>query len=362
MIDPGEPEIGEGEPPQTPHRLVRGDPPGSHVLQQRPKRDLVHRAITILPGVERSPRIAFLGPAGTFTEEALLSQPDWASAELVDYPTQPEVLVAVASGEVDLGFVPIENSIEGTVNATVDTLVFDTDLRVQREVVLDVQLHLLAPGGTALSDVSKVISYPHATAQCRGFLSKVLPAAEVVASNSTADAVRQAAESGDGSTAALGPALAAKLYGLEAIVEDVQDHENNQTRFVAVAREGIPAPTGHDRTSIACFQRANRPGSLHAILGQFAARSINLSKLESRPTKQALGEYCFLIDLEGHIDDEMVADCLRDLHAQLADVKFLGSYPVAGERGAARRRDAEEAWKAADDWISSLRREIRRLP
>jgi prephenate dehydratase len=362
VVDSGKSEVGERQAPEAPHGFVRAEGPGPHVLDKPPQADLVHMTVTILPGVARSTRIGFLGPAGTFTEEALLSQPDWVSAELVAYATQPEVLMAVASDDVELGFVPIENSIEGTVNATVDTLVFETDLRIQREVVLDVQLHLLARSGASLADVTRVISYPHASAQCRGFLSKVLPAVDVVAANSTADAVRQAGEAPDQVTAALGPALAGKLYGLDVLVEGVQDHENNQTRFVAVAGSGIPAPTGHDRTSIACFQRADRPGSLHAILGQFAARSINLSKLESRPTKQALGDYCFLIDLEGHIDDEMVADCLRDLHAQLADVKFLGSYPAAGEHGAARRRDAEEAWKAADDWITSLQAEIRRLP
>jgi prephenate dehydratase len=186
----------------------------------------------------------------------------------------------------------------------------------------------------------------------------VLPGAEVLAANSTADAARQVGEGGSPDTAALAPALAAKLYGLEVLESDVEDHQDNQTRFVVVARAGIPAPTGHDRTSIVCYQQADRPGSLHAILGQFAARNLNLTKLESRPTKRALGDYCFIIDLEGHVDDEVVADCLRDLHAQLAGVKFLGSYPAAGEHGPARRRDAEAAWRSADAWIASLRDQI----
>src|SRR5205823_4757632 len=123
--------------------------------------------------------------------------------------------------------------------------------------------------------------------------------------------------------------LAGKLYGLEVLAADVEDHPDNATRFVVVSRPdaGIPPPTGHDRTSIVCFQHADRPGSLHAILGQFSARNLNLTKLESRPTKRSLGEYCFIIDLEGHVDDEVVADCLRDLHAQLESLKFLGSYP-----------------------------------
>jgi prephenate dehydratase len=202
------------------------------------------------------------------------------------------------------------------------------------------------------------VSFPHASAQCRAFLARELPGAEVLAANSTADAARQLGEGGAPATAALAPALAAKLYGLEVLEPNVEDHHDNQTRFVVVASSGIPAPTGHDRTSIVCYQQADRPGSLHAILGQFAARSLNLTKLESRPTKRALGDYCFIIDLEGHVDDEVVADCLRDLHAQLAGVKFLGSYPAAGEHGPARRRDAEAAWRSADAWIASLRGQI----
>ena len=121
----------------------------------------------------------------------------------------------------------------------------------------------------------------------------------------------------------------------------MEDHPDNQTRFVALAPSGIPAPTGHDKTSIVCFQREDRPGSLHAILSEFAARSINLTKLESRPTKRGLGDYCFLIDLSGHLAHEVVADCLRVLHAELAGVKFLGSYPAAGEHGPAARQQAE---------------------
>ncbi|MBV8387507.1 MAG: prephenate dehydratase [Acidimicrobiia bacterium] len=305
-------------------------------------------------------RIAFLGPAGTFTEEALLSQPDLAEAELVPMPSFPDVLRATADGDVDYGFVALENSIEGTVRLVMDLLVFEHELLIQREVVLPIRQNLLAPPGLALSDVRRVVSFPDALAQCRDFFERELPGAEIVAANSTAEAVQLVASERPSGTAALGTALAAKLYGLEVIAADVEDSAENMTRFVLVAREAIPPITGHDKTSIVCFQQADRPGSLHGILGQFTARNINLTRLASRPTKKALGEYCFIIDLEGHVDDEIVADCLRDLHAQLKNVKFLGSYPAASEHGPAVRRDAEAKWKAADDWIASLRQQVRR--
>ena len=315
------------------------------------------------PPAGLTPRIGFLGPGGTFTEEALLSEPDYGRAEVIPFGSLVEVLDSVQEGRVDLGFVPLENAIEGTVRDIIDSLVFDFDLRIQREVVLDIHLHLMAPPGTSLGDVERVASIPMATAQCRAFLNEKLPSVEVLATNSTAEAARLVGEHDPAMssrpTAAIAPRLAATLYGLEILVEDVEDHPDNQTRFVSLARTGIPAPTGHDRTSIACFQSADHPGSLHAILGQFSARNINLSKLESRPTKQALGDYCFIIDFEGHIADAVVADCLRDLHAGLAGVKFLGSYPAAGPAATALRREAETSWNEAAAWVDSLAAEVR---
>jgi prephenate dehydratase len=302
--------------------------------------------------------VAYFGPAATFTQEALLSQPDLAGADLRPLPTITAVLEAVAGGDVDLGFVPIENGIEGTVSATIDGLIFDVDLYIQREVVMDIHLHLMARPMTGLRDITSVSSYPHALAQCQKFLARELPEAEQVAANSTADAARVLGTSDSGGGAAIAPRLAAETYGLVILCEDVEDHADNQTRFVVVARRRVPRPTGHDKTSIVCFQRADVPGSLHGILGQFAARNINLSKLESRPTKQGLGDYCFVIDLGGHVGDEIIADCLRDLHATLADVKFLGSYPAAGEHSAAVREQADAAWQAADDWLRGVRSSI----
>ena len=300
-------------------------------------------------------RIGFLGPHGTFTEQALLTQSDLATEELVPIATIPEVLVATERGEVDLGFVPIENSIEGTVNVSLDTLAFETSLLIQREVVINIQLNLLAPPGTALADVRTVLSMPVATAQCRAFLASALPTAQVVPANSTADAARLVGETMEAGVAAIGPALAGQLYGLDVLATDVEDHPENQTRFLVVARSGVPAPTGHDKTTIVCFQPTDRPGSLLGILQEFAARAINLTKLESRPTKKGLGHYCFMIDLEGHVSDAVVGDCLRELKAMLEDVRFLGSYPAAGEHGDGIRRDADAAWRAADAWLTEVR-------
>ncbi len=307
-------------------------------------------------------RIGFLGPEGTFTEEALLGQADLARAEPVAFATLVEVLEAVRLGEVDAGFVPLENAIEGTVRDILDSLIFDFDLRIQREVVLDIHLHLMARPGTTLEEVTRVASIPVASAQCRTFLQESLPNATMLATASTAEAARLLG-AGDPilvaqPTAAIAPRLAAELYGLDILAEAVEDHPDNQTRFVVVTNRGIPAPTGHDRTSIACFQRTDRPGSLYEILGQFAARNINLSKLESRPTKKALGDYCFIIDFDGHIANPVVADCLRDLRANLAGMKFLGSYPAAGEAGEAIRQKVDNAQREAADWVSGLLEEL----
>jgi prephenate dehydratase len=299
--------------------------------------------------------VAYFGPPATFTQEALLTQSDLAVTELVPLGSITSVLEAVAKGEVHQGFVPIENAIEGTVSATIDGLIHDVELYVQREVVMDIHLHLMARPGVELADVTTVSSYPHALAQCQKYLAKTLPGAEQRAANSTADAARVLGSSDSVEGAAIAPRLAAERYGLVILAEDVEDHPDNQTRFVLVARDRVPRATGHDKTSIVCFQRADHPGSLHGILGQFSARNINLTKLESRPTKQGLGDYCFVIDLSGHLGDEVVADCLRDLHAGLAGVKFLGSYPAAGEHGEQQRRQADAAWQAADDWLHTLR-------
>ena len=308
--------------------------------------------------VPAATRIGFMGPHGTFTEQALLGQPDLAAADTHPFDSIPDVLNGLVTGDVDLGFVPIENAIEGAVNVTQDTLAFDLDVRIQREVVLDVQLNLLALPGTQLTDIHTVVSFPVAVAQCRSFLREQLPDAEIQAATSTAEAARQVGEQRLEGVATISNPLAAELYGLEAVAEAVEDHTGNQTRFLLLAREGVPAPTGHDKTSVVVFQRANEPGSLLAILNEFAARNIDLSRLESRPTRRVLGDYCFLLDFEGHIGDEVVADCLRDLKMKQGDIKFLGSYPAAGHQGEQVRRDSNANWRNAASWVEELRDEI----
>lgn len=305
-----------------------------------------------------TPTLAYLGPVGTFTEQAVLSQPDLAAMDLVRFGSIVEVLRAVENAAVDYGFAAIENMIEGAVNATIDTLAFDADLLIQREVVMNVNLNLLVQPGVTLDDIEHVRSMPVAYAQCRRYLADNLSKASIEATNSTADAARELADSQRTDTAAIAPQRSAEVYGLEILAADIEDHPENQTRFVLVGRDGITAPTGHDKTSIVIYQRADEPGSLVAILSEFAARNINLNKLESRPTRTGLGDYCFLIDCEGHIADQVVGDALRNIQMKHGRVKFLGSYPSA--YGTAEEQESNRAGVAEGDrWLDELRAQIR---
>ena len=298
-------------------------------------------------------RVGYLGPEGLFSHQAVNSL---ISAESVAYPSIEDLLGAVAVGSLDHALVPIENSLEGTVSATIDGLVFDYDLVILQEIVLPIHLHLLARPDVALEDVKSVRSYVHALAQVRSFVHE--RGLETVQTTSTSQAARDVSESGE-PWGAVGSALAGELFGLKVVAADIEDHPDNATRFVLVGRDDVAAPTGHDRTTIVCFQDADRPGSLYAMLGRFAARDINLTKLESRPTKQALGDYCFVIEFEGHVADDVVADCLADLQAHLTRVKFLGSYPVTGEGASDRREEVAEARRSAAAWIESIRGRVR---
>jgi prephenate dehydratase len=271
------------------------------------------------------PRYAFLGPAGTFSEEALLSL---GIDGLDPYPcvSIDEVFEAVERGQADGGVVPIENSVEGSVPATLDALAFETSLEIQGELVVDIHHALILAPGADLAGVATVVSHPQATGQCRRWLSRNLPGRTVLAANSTAEAVQRAV--GDPTVAAVGTRLAAELYGGEIVEPAIEDYAGNQTRFVVIGR-GLRPRTGDDKTSLALFLKADKPGALLMILSEFAYGEINLTKIQSRPTKRALGDYMFFVDLEGHVEDQHVRTALDCLRLKLRDVKVLGSYPRA---------------------------------
>ncbi|MBN1289249.1 MAG: prephenate dehydratase [Actinobacteria bacterium] len=272
------------------------------------------------------PRIGYLGPQGTFTQEALNKSVFSDYDETVSYSTVREVLLAVNDGDIDNGMVPIENSIEGSVNVTIDTLASETELLIEREVVLPIRLNLVLPSGVPESEVSRIYSHPHATAQCRRFLADRFPGADIVAANSTAEAAIIISEAKE-PLAAIATDLAADIYGLTIAERDIEDFPDNKTRFVLVGKR-LAKRTGEDKTSMVCFIKKNRPGSLLEILREFASRDINLTKIESRPTRKALGEYFFFIDVEGHIEDEKLAASLIILKEELRELKLLGSYPA----------------------------------
>lgn len=272
-------------------------------------------------------KVGFLGPRGTYTEEALHKLLNIEDHNLVPYGAEADVLRAVERGEVARGMVPIENSIEGSVNATLDVLAFDVNLYIQREIVIPIHHNLVVRPGTKAEDIRTVISHPQALAQCRSYLTERLPRAKTEFASSTAGAVKLISEQ-NGALAAIGPKLAAEMYGLDLLDEGIADFEENQTRFVLVGRE--PAPrTGNDKTSIVCFIFEDRPGSLLQILQEFAFRYVNLTKIQSRPTRKALGDYCFFIDMLGHIEDEVIESALKCLKCKIRSIKVLGSYPVA---------------------------------
>ncbi len=301
-------------------------------------------------------RIGYLGPSGTFTEQALLSQSDLKSCELVPSSRFVDVLQATSDGDVDFGFVAIENAIEGTVNVTLDALAFDHSLLIQREVELDIHLQLMAQAGTDMADIETVMSHPVANAQCRKFVEEHLPNVVIKPANSTSDAASYAAA--DPSIAAIGPELAAELNNLEILAKNVADHQGNRTRFVLVSGSGVPAPTGHDKTTVVLTEHQDKPGTLVAMLHEFAARNINLTRLSSRPVKSQLGKYCFIVDFEGHIADDVVADCLRSVMAKHAEVKFLGSYATSGIGSEKNHREASSSWLKATEWVDGIRSQI----
>ncbi len=270
--------------------------------------------------------MAFLGPSGTYTEEAaILHDPD---ADHIDYPSLPDVVAAVDSGEVDEAVGPIENSIAGSINDIVDSLIGAQNARITGEILLPIDVCLIAPPGTSLASIKRVRSKAEALGQCRKFLSTHLPDAVLEPFDSTAGAAASLADE-DGSVAALGPRRAAELSGMAVLQSSIQDRKNNVTRFVVIGREP-PERTGVDKTSIVFdFDREDAPGLVYAALKPFADLGINLTKIESRPTGAKIGVYYFLLDFDGHPEDKNVSGALTELQRHTAMFKVLGSYPRA---------------------------------
>ena len=300
-------------------------------------------------------RYTYLGPAGTFSEAALaplLSSGD--SAEPAANVTA--ALESVRNGKSDFALVPIENSVEGVVARTLDELAVGKPLMIIGEQVLHVTFALMVKPGIALNSIKRVATHPHAEAQCREFIAKNLPSAEIVLTNSTAAGAESVAK-GD-ADAAIAAEVAAKHYGLEVIERNIGDRDGAVTRFVVVSKLGdIPKPTGHDRTSLAIFIAADHSGALLEILTEFAVRGVNLTFIQSRPTGSELGQYHFIVDAEGHILDERVGDTLKALYRICAQVRFLGSYPRADKIAPTSTKGmTDEAFKSAEQWLTAVRR------
>jgi prephenate dehydratase len=307
-----------------------------------------------MPGTAPT-RFAYLGPEGTFAEAALGTLAAPSEGVSRPEPSVAAALAAVRAGECDAALVPLENSVEGSVPATMDGLVTGEPLVITREVFLPVAFVLAVRPGTTPAGVRTVASHPHALAQCRGRIAELIPGAQVVPAASTADAARRVAAGAY--DAAVCAAIAADRYRLQALHRDLADHPGAVTRFVLVTRPGpLPAPTGADKTTVTAVI-ADRTGALLDLLSEFAVRGISLTRIESRPTRERLGVYSFSIDCEGHVADRRVGDALAALHRLCADVRFLGSYPRAdGQPGKpVDEQVGDEAFADADAWLARLR-------
>jgi len=304
--------------------------------------------------VRLKPMRGFFGPEGTFTHQALLTLGDEPAIPL---PTVKRALDAVRSGEVEASLVPIENSIEGGVSATLDYLALPDDpLQIVQEVVIPVSFDLCVRRGTKLGQVRRVVSHPHAIAQVRGWLDEHLPDAVVVERGSTAGAAELVADPASGFDAAVCAPVAGKMYGLVSAAHHISDNDRAATRFVLVSRPGrSPLRTGHDKTSLVAYMRQDHPGALLEILQQFAVRGVNLCRIESRPTKTTLGEYCFSIDAEGHVSEARMAEALMGLRRICKDVVFLGSYPRADRKSPKVPYGGKDSdYHEAQAWVRSI--------
>lgn len=315
-----------------------------------------HTAVLADDGGTRQLKYAFLGPVGTFTETALLQVPEAAAAQRIPASNAAVALDMVRSGEVDGAMLPIENSIEGGVSATLDAIATGMELRILREAVVPVTFVLVAQEGVELGDIRKVGTHPHAWAQTRTWAQENLPRAEHVPTNSTAAAAHELLGDHSGYQAAICAPIVAEQTGLKVLERGIEDNSGAVTRFVLVGRPGpLPAPTGADKTTVSIPLPEDRPGALMQILDQFASRGVNLSRIESRPTGQSLGNYFFSIDAEGHASEARVADALAGLHRISSNLRFLGSYPRAdAQQSAIEPHNSDAAFQAAHRWVDQV--------
>lgn len=300
---------------------------------------------------------AFLGPAGTFTEAALMQLPDAAEATRIPTVSIDAALDLVREGVADAAMIPIENSVEGGVNATLDATATGTELWIIREVLVPIEFVLVARPGVEVADVQRVSTHGHAWAQCRLWIDRHLPSALYVPGSSTAAAAFGLLEEESHYDAAIcAPAVVQAQHGLSVLAENVQDNSGAVTRFILVSRPGpLPERTGADKTTLAVPLAEDRPGALMAILDQFANRGVNLSRIESRPTGQSLGNYFFSIDVDGHVGDARVADALAGVHRISPGTRFLGSYPRADrQERPVKAHTSDASFAAAELWVQSI--------
>ena len=302
-------------------------------------------------------RIAYLGPRGTFCEAALLTMPAYQSAEHLPSVSVQAAIDAVRADEADAALIPIENSVEGSVSVTLDELANGKRLVIVDEVALPVRFAVMARRGTTLADVTRLASHPHALAQVRRWVDATLPGITVIPSLSTAGAAAALLQVPAPWDAAVAPRLAADRYDLDVLADNIGDTEEATTRFVLVRKPGdLPAPTGADKTTLSLFMRLDQPGALMAILNEFAVRGVNLTRIESRPTRKALGDYFFSVDVEGHVADSRVAEALMGLHRVCLDVRFLGSYPRHdGKQPVLREGVTDVDFADAQQWLDQLK-------
>ncbi|MDO5735005.1 MAG: prephenate dehydratase [Propionibacteriaceae bacterium] len=299
--------------------------------------------------------LGYFGPAGTFTHQALLSVTDEESMPL---PSVAQALDAVRTGQVDRAVVPIENSVEGGVSATLDELIAGDPLVIVGEIVIPVTFGLYTRPGTSLADVRHVLTHGHALAQVRDWLARELPDAVVTAAGSTAGAAQEVADPASRHDAAICARVAGEIYGLDEVAYGIEDNPGAVTRFVIVGLPGpVPTRTGTDKTTLVAYMHMDRSGALLEILEQFAVRGVNLTRIESRPTKTFLGSYCFAIDAEGHLHDRRVSEALLGLHRICRDVIFLGSYARADQQPPDVPMGFTDGdFREASEWLATLER------